>query len=100
MAQMLGGFSDPKDATEDIQRICDQVKPLVQAKTDKIYEEFRAIQYREQVVAGVIYLIKVDVGGRKFIHLKVLQVLPCNGGGLELLGLQQDKTKEEPLVPF
>ncbi|XP_051266571.1 cystatin-B-like isoform X1 [Dicentrarchus labrax] len=95
-----GGWSETMEATEDIQKICDQVKPLVEQKTNKIYMEFRAVEYRSQIVAGTNFLIKVHVGGEKYIHLFVFRALPCYGGGIELCKVQEDKTKEEPLVPL
>ncbi|XP_073343890.1 cystatin-A1-like [Pagrus major] len=95
-----GGWSHTMDATKETQCICDQVKSLVEGNTNKIYQEFRAIKYRVQVVAGTNYLFKVCVGGPNYIHLFVFQALPCNGGWLQLSGVQEDKTKDDPLEPF
>uniref|UniRef100_A0A671W5S8 Cystatin-B n=1 Tax=Sparus aurata TaxID=8175 RepID=A0A671W5S8_SPAAU len=77
-----------------------QVRSLVQGKTNKIYQEYRAIKYRTQVVAGTNYLIKVCVGGPSYIHLLVFQALPCYGGYLELRGVQENKTQDNPLKQF
>ncbi|XP_051266572.1 cystatin-B-like isoform X2 [Dicentrarchus labrax] len=96
---LLGAWSDPREP-DGVQEICDQVKPLVEQKTNKIYMEFRAVEYRSQIVAGTNFLIKVHVGGEKYIHLFVFRALPCYGGGIELCKVQEDKTKEEPLVPL
>ncbi|XP_073344630.1 cystatin-B-like [Pagrus major] len=100
MAQMPGGFSETQDAPEDIQTICDEVKKQVEEKTKKKYVEFRAVKYRSQVVAGQICLIKVHVGGDGYLLLKVLRNLPCNGGKIELLDLNEDHRKGDPIVPF
>ncbi|XP_035512259.1 leukocyte cysteine proteinase inhibitor 1-like isoform X1 [Morone saxatilis] len=94
-----GAWSDPREP-DGVQEICDQVKALVEQKTNKIYVEVRAVEFRIQIVAGTNFLIKVDVGGENYIHLLVFKALPCNGGGIELLKVLEDKTKEEPLVPF
>lgn len=86
---MLGAVSDTQDATEETQRICDQVsdplpsfsttstydslvctwvwiccifikvKAKVEDKTNKKYNEFRAVKYKDQYVAGVNFFIKV-----------------------------------------
>uniref|UniRef100_A0A3B4WK10 Cystatin-B n=1 Tax=Seriola lalandi dorsalis TaxID=1841481 RepID=A0A3B4WK10_SERLL len=74
MTNMPGGFTDPMDATEEIQKICDQVS-FIQKNTKKVYEEFRAVKYTSQVVNGTNYLIKVHVGGHIYLHLKVYQSL-------------------------
>lgn len=86
---MPGAVNDAKDATEEIQKICDQVsfnlpssftistystglcilfwiccmfikmKAKVEDRTKKMYEEFRAVKYKQQIVAGVNFFIKV-----------------------------------------
>uniref|UniRef100_A0A671WCQ8 Cystatin-B n=1 Tax=Sparus aurata TaxID=8175 RepID=A0A671WCQ8_SPAAU len=97
---ICGGWTETRDADKETQWICDQVKSLVQGKTNKIYQEYRAIKYRSQVVAGFNYLFKVCVGGPSYIHVQVYQALPCHGGHLWLSGVQEDKTHDEPLEPI
>ncbi|KAG7999394.1 Leukocyte cysteine proteinase inhibitor 1 [Nibea albiflora] len=79
MDAVVGGWSETLPAGEDIQRICDEVKPQVEEKTGKKYETFRAVQYRSQVVAGTNYLLKVHTGGTNYIHLFVFQELRVQG---------------------
>ncbi|XP_071341250.1 cystatin-B-like [Trachinotus anak] len=93
---MAGEFSETMDATEEIQRICDAVKSQV----GKEYPEFTAVKYREQIVAGRNFLIKVHVGGVNYIHLSVFQALDCDGGKIVLKGKQEPKNRDDPLVPF
>ncbi|XP_044031691.1 cystatin-A1-like isoform X2 [Siniperca chuatsi] len=100
MADIPGGFTETRNATEEIQKICDQVTCQVEDKTKKKYVEFRAVKYRSQVVAGVNYLVKVNVGGCSYLHLKVFQNLPCYGGEIVLRGVQEDHHEEDPIVPF
>lgn len=85
MDTMCGAFTETQDATEEIQKICDQVsfslpsffttstrnslvtfsfihtqvKCQVEEMTKEVYDGMRAVQYRSQVVAGTNYLIKV-----------------------------------------
>ncbi|XP_023263666.1 leukocyte cysteine proteinase inhibitor 1-like [Seriola lalandi dorsalis] len=92
---MAGQFSETKNATKEIQAICDQVKPNVGK-----YPEFIAVKYRVQIVAGQNFIIKVHVGGVNYIHLSVFQALPCDGGQVVLRGVQEHKTEDDPLVPF
>ncbi|XP_060940489.1 cystatin-B-like [Limanda limanda] len=77
-----------------------EMKHEVEARTGKIYPIFKAKLYRTQVVAGINYLIKVQVGEEKYDHLQIFQALPCDGGTLDLTGIQQGKSSDDPLVPF
>ncbi|XP_054479291.1 cystatin-A1-like [Anoplopoma fimbria] len=96
---MLGGWTETK-ATDEIQKISNQVKDQVERFTGKNYREFEAVEYRSQLVAGLNFLIKVHVGAEDYIHLRVFQALPCNGGEVVLRGVEQNRTKKDPLVPF
>ncbi|XP_028288401.1 cystatin-A5-like [Parambassis ranga] len=92
----IGGFTDGLDATEETQKICDEVKDQVQERTKKTYEEFRAIQYRKQIVAGANYIIKVYVGGFSYLCVKVYQHLD---GVCEVIDVQDHK-KDDTIIPF
>ncbi|XP_027131506.1 stefin-C-like, partial [Larimichthys crocea] len=59
MDKLVGGWSETKDATEEIQSICDEVKCQVEEKTNKKHGIYKAVKYRSQLVAGMNYLIKV-----------------------------------------
>ncbi|XP_029286040.1 cystatin-A1-like [Cottoperca gobio] len=98
-----GEWSETKDATEETQNICDQVKVQVEQKTGKSYVEYKAVEYRNQIVNGENFLFKVFVGGKDYIHLSVFQHLKLRDEVQQqevLVGVEQDKTKEDPLVPF
>ncbi|KAK0140420.1 Cystatin-B [Merluccius polli] len=94
-----GGLGDPTMANEETQKLCDKVKQDVQVKTARSYVNFEAITYRSQVVAGTNYFIKVNVGGSDYIHLRVFEKLPCNGGYI-LSGVQEGKTLDDPIKYF
>ncbi|XP_047646899.1 cystatin-A1-like [Phacochoerus africanus] len=97
---LAGGLTEPRPATPEIQEIATTVKPQIEEETKKTYEKFEAILYRSQVVAGIIYYIKVHVGGNSYVHIKVLQSLPYQNKPLELSGYQVDKTKDDKLTGF
>ncbi|XP_034036544.1 cystatin-B-like [Thalassophryne amazonica] len=94
---VLGGYSEVKDANEDIQKLCDQVKTQVEGKTGKNYKVYEAKQYKSQVVSGTNYIIKVHVGHGKYIHLEIYKQLPCYGGKVELSKVHVGKTLACPL---
>ncbi|XP_034025351.1 cystatin-B-like isoform X2 [Thalassophryne amazonica] len=95
--KLVGGFSDVKDADEEIQQLCDQVKTQVEGKAGKNFAVFIAKQYKSQVVAGTNYIIKVYVGDDEYVHLQIYKKLPCYGGTVELSKVQVGKTLACPL---
>ncbi|XP_049912508.1 stefin-C-like [Epinephelus moara] len=100
MATDMGGWSETKDATEETQKICDQVKVEVEKQTGN-YRVYKAVKYRDLVLCGgTHYLIKVNVG-EDYDHLSVNQAA---GLGYQvppsLRGVEQHQTKDAPLVPF
>ncbi|XP_030254237.1 cystatin-B-like [Sparus aurata] len=95
-----GEWSCTMYTDKETQWICDQVRSLVEVKTNKIYQEYRAVLFRNQLVAGTNFLFKVRVGDPNYIHVQVCQALPCNGGWLQLSGVQEDKTQDIPLEPI
>ncbi|XP_006975768.1 cystatin-A [Peromyscus maniculatus bairdii] len=95
-----GGLTEARPATPEIQEIADQVRAQLEEKTNEKYEKFEAVEYKTQVVAGVNYFIKVDVGDGRYTHLKVFQGLSGQNEGLELSGYQTNKTKDDELTYF
>ncbi|XP_006215810.1 cystatin-A [Vicugna pacos] len=97
---MPGGLTEAKPATPEIQEIANSVKSQLEEKTNEAYEEFEAVEYKTQVVAGVNYYIKVRVGENKYIHLKIFKSLPQQNQSLTLTGYQTDKNKDDELTGF
>ncbi|XP_047424813.1 cystatin-A-like [Mugil cephalus] len=97
---ILGGWSETEPATEEIQRICDEVKGQVEERTSTKYGIFRALQYRSQVVKGRNYVIKIHAGGFTYLHVMVFEALPCDGGEKSVTGVQQGHTSQDHLKPF
>ncbi|XP_049421860.1 cystatin-B-like isoform X6 [Epinephelus fuscoguttatus] len=100
MATDMGEWSETKDATEETQKICDQVKDQMEKKTGKNYGVYTAIKYRDlHLIGGTHYLIKVHVGGADYIHLSVIQfiwLLRCVQEVDILNGVEQHRNKDAP----
>ena len=71
-----GGFGKVKEVDASIQAILDGVKASVDQSLGHSPSTFTAISYASQVVAGTNYIIKVDTGADKYIHVKVHKPLP------------------------
>ncbi|XP_031220542.1 cystatin-A-like [Mastomys coucha] len=92
-----GGLSEARPATPEVQEIADKVRAQLEEQTNEKYEKYEADQYKTQVVAGVNYFIKINLGDGSFIHIKVYKDL---SGNLKLTGYQTKKTKDDELTYF
>ncbi|XP_055965412.1 cystatin-A [Sorex fumeus] len=95
-----GGLTEAKPATPEIQEIANEVKSQLEEKTNETYEEFKAVEYKTQVVAGVNYYIKIQVSEDVYIHIKVFKSLPQENQTLKLTGYQTDKSKDDEITGF
>ncbi|XP_008841157.1 cystatin-A [Nannospalax galili] len=94
-----GGLSKAKPATPEIQEMANKVKAQVEEQTNQTYEEYKAVEYKTQVVAGINYFIKMCVAGDQYIHLKIFIGL-SGQNDLVFGGCQTNKTKDDELTYF
>ncbi|KAM9038234.1 cystatin-A [Sarcophilus harrisii] len=97
---MTGGLSEAKSATPEIQELVDEIKPTFEGKNNKKYEEFKAVSYKSQVVAGVMYYVKVCLGNDEYAHLKIYRPLPHTEKPIELVDFQMGKTEDDEVTYF
>ncbi|XP_029979792.1 cystatin-B-like [Sphaeramia orbicularis] len=95
-----GGFGPTEVATQGFVVLCYQLKSSAEGILNKKYEYFTAISYRSQIVAGTNFIFKIHAGGENYVHMSVFWALPCNGGGVTVMGAQENKSKTDPIVPF
>ena len=94
---MLGGFGAAKDADDNVKTLAKNFKAKAEAALGETYGEFDAVKYKTQGINGTNYLIKVKVGGDKYVHLKVHVPLPTKNCPNELLEQDKGKTLNDPL---
>ncbi|PFX33668.1 cystatin-A-like [Stylophora pistillata] len=100
MAALVGGFSKEMKATEEVQKIVDEVRSQAEAMAGKSFKEFKAISYRSQVVQGMNYLVKVQVGDSSYVHLRIHQSLPQDGSKIELIAIRTGLSEDDSLDDF
>ena len=81
---MVGGHSEPKEATDVIKDIATSLKAAVEGKLEKSFSKFDAIHYTEQVVSGMVFHIAVETGDGEAVHLRCYQPLPHTGDPVTL----------------
>ncbi|XP_074069976.1 cystatin-B-like [Macrotis lagotis] len=97
---MRGGVSAARPATEETQKIADEVKSQLEEKENRKFPVFKAVEFKSQVVAGTNFFIKVLVGEDEFVHLRVFRSLSHENTPLELSDYQTNKTKNDELKYF
>jgi hypothetical protein len=95
---LAGGHSEPsKEITPQIQKIVDDIQPVLEEKLGRRnFQEYILREYRQQVVAGMIYHFKIQVSPSECVHVKVYQPLPHEQRGPVVQALAL-KTLEDPL---
>jgi cystatin-A/B len=97
MTITVGGAGPVRAATPEVQAICDRIRGDFENKVDTVFPEFQAVLYQTQVVAGLNYFVKVQVGTDEYVHLRIYQDFSQR---LFLSGFQMPKTAADPLEPF
>eukprot|EP01115_Flamella_aegyptia_P011132 TRINITY_DN50926_c0_g1_i1.p1 TRINITY_DN50926_c0_g1~~TRINITY_DN50926_c0_g1_i1.p1 ORF type:complete len:97 (+),score=39.72 TRINITY_DN50926_c0_g1_i1:160-450(+) len=93
----IGGMKQVQDIDEVGMKVALEVKPQLEAKTGRYFTIYNPLQYATQLVAGVNYFIKVDVGNGEHVHLRVFKDLK---GNLTLHSYQAGKSSNEMLAYF
>ena len=93
---MPGGHSAPSvpGAEESVQ--LQGFKEIVEEKAGGAnYEMFLPVTFTRQVVAGMVYQVKYQVGEAEFVHAKVFVALPHTGNPPVAMAVQSDQTEDD-----
>ena len=68
---MLGGFRSSQPADNNIKELVKSQKQNIENKLEATFNVFEAVEYKQQVVAGMNYLIKIKVDNDEYLHVKI-----------------------------
>ncbi|XP_062579342.1 cystatin-A-like [Saccostrea cucullata] len=99
---IVGGLGRAQLATPEIQQLVDSVRDDIISHLPIGYDRemplpLKARFYREQVVAGTNYFIKVQTGPLRFIHVRIYENLD---GVASVTGIQLQKSIRDPIEYF
>ncbi|CAB1333073.1 unnamed protein product [Coregonus sp. 'balchen'] len=96
-----GGTAEVKDATPEVQQICDEMKPYAEEKAGKKFDVFAAKTFTTQVVAGTNFFIKVRVSMLVEMNLCTcgsIELYPTLAGNWSFMEYRLPKLTMTPLV--
>lgn len=76
---LAGGWNDQSELSEEQFTLVVSLKEAVETSVGQAFEHFAPIKIRQQVVAGMNYWVKVQVGEAAYIHVKIFRPLPHTG---------------------
>ncbi|KAI0208770.1 Cystatin-B [Lamellibrachia satsuma] len=94
---MCGGPKPATDADENVQAICDKVRPQVEEKAGQKFSEYKALRVVTQLVAGTNYFVKIHIGNDECAHARIYHPLPGQGEP-SLSSVQLKKTRDDANV--
>jgi len=93
---LCGGTSEEKEIKEEVEKICHDLKEKIEEHIGHKMETFKPTKYKDQVVAGTNYFVKIDIGNGDCVHVRIYQDLQRT---ISLHGAQKKK-QEDPLDYF
>ncbi|XP_036366649.1 cystatin-B-like [Octopus sinensis] len=82
---LCGGLSDKKDITDEVKNLCDELKQKMEEKLGKKFKEFEALHFKQQLVSGMNYFVKIHVGSEECVHARIYQPF---SDGVELTSIK------------
>ncbi|XP_045119876.1 cystatin-A-like [Portunus trituberculatus] len=89
-----GGTSPEKSPTPEVQAMVDAVKPQVEERLGRQVDQMTLLGFKTQVVAGINYFAKVDIGEDDVVHLRIYKGFDQN---VELHGMHYPKGRTHPI---
>lgn len=95
---VVGGVGELKEPNEAVVEILATIRPQLEDKLGKTFEEYTPVHHKTQLVNGVNYFIKIRVGSdNDHIHVRVHKAF---NGDITLHSIQENKTAQEEVDYF
>lgn len=75
------------------------MKGSIESELGQSFDTFELVDFTTQVVAGVIYLMRVRVDQDEFLHVKIIKPLPHTGLPPSVMTVQRGMNSASPLHP-
>ena len=94
---LCGGWNETSELSEEQYDLALSLKGDIEAAVGAAYEHFVPVKIRQQVVAGMNYWVKYQVGEADYVHAKIFKPLPHTGQPANLVEAHPGKTLEDQL---
>ncbi|KAK7074326.1 hypothetical protein SK128_021741 [Halocaridina rubra] len=92
----VGGTSEPKPPCDEVQALLNTIRDKVEERVGRPFTKFELISYKTQIVAGMNYFAKIDIGDG-IVHARVYRNLQQN---VTLSDVQHPKAVEDAIDYF
>lgn len=99
ISMTCGGFSDTKEGGPEEQLILDELKQSAEEKLGASFQDWTLHSFSTQVVAGIIYMMRVTTDNGEVIHIKVIKPLPYTNKPPSIMNIERGKILEDPFEP-
>merc|ERR1711991_164565 len=97
---MVGGLSEIKKKDDKVQKMINDLKKDIETKLEKQVSLLEVHSYKTQVVAGVNYFVKVNLGENEYIVVRCFEDLPHNKNSVKLIAIEKNKKESDPIDYF
>ena len=76
-----------------------QLKGSIESELGQQFNRFELVDFTTQVVAGIIYLMRVQVDEDEFLHVKIIKPLPYTNLPPSVMTVRRGMDVNSPLNP-
>ncbi|XP_071478751.1 cystatin-A-like [Diadema antillarum] len=92
--QKMGGMQKVQPVNAEVEGYVKQMRSEAEGAAGGEFKQFIPVEFATQLVNGVNYFVKVDVGDGQFVHIRFYRPFKGETQFVKLVG---DKTEKDPL---
>ncbi|XP_071506883.1 cystatin-A-like [Diadema antillarum] len=92
--QLMGGMQKVQPVNAEVEGFVKQMRSEAEGAAGGEFKQFIPVEFATQLVNGVNYFVKVDVGDGQFVHIRFYRPFKGETQFVKLVG---DKTEKDPL---